>query len=139
MVWHSNHRYKTCAQFRANLRQEWENSSTIELKAINSDSDAADGDDSEIVKLMVNYMYHLDYLPAKHDSPNLGTDPSMRPILPVPEEDAQKTGRDHFKTAPKAEVNLIVIHAKVFALAVKYQIDGLRRLAEKNFYTETTD
>jgi hypothetical protein len=76
------------------------------LKAVVDDTDVVDEscDDPEIVKLMIEYFYHFNYLRA---------------------EDA--TG------SPATSKVHLIEHAKVFALAVKYQADGLRELAISKF------
>ncbi|KAM0718908.1 hypothetical protein Q7P37_005980 [Cladosporium fusiforme] len=77
-------------------------SGKLELKAAQSDSDDQDAcDDPEIVKLMIHYFYHLDYLN---------------------DEDAISKNECH-----------LIEHAKTFAIAVKYQVQGLRTIAHAKF------
>lgn len=78
----------------------------IELKAKTGDNDQEnDGcDDPEIVKLMIEYFYHFDYL--------------------------RKLPPDASSAAPKT---YLIEHAKVFSMALKYQADGLCKLATQKF------
>lgn len=67
---------------------------------------------------MVEYFYHFDYLREIESLPNLSRFSPRAPELPS---------------------NVYVIeHAKVFAIAVKYQIDGLRDLAASKFKEAAT-
>lgn len=72
----------------------------IELKATSDDDEQPDPccDDPDIVKLMIEYFYHGDYL----------------------------------REGTSSQVHLIE-HAKVFAMAIKYQAEGLRKLAARKF------
>lgn len=83
-------------------------SGQLELKATQPDSeDSVDAcDDPEIVKWMIHYFYHLDYLNSQSQE-----DPTR---------------------APETEVHLVE-HAKVFAMTIKYQVQGLRNLAASKF------
>lgn len=88
--------------------------------AIESDSGASDDsndiyDDPEIVKLMVQYFYHLDYTPNAGMAAQSVTSATVSTFLPA--------GRPTH----------IIEHARVFAMAVKHQVDGLRALAAANF------
>lgn len=78
----------------------------IELKATTHDAEHADisCDDPEIVKLMIEYFYHFDYL---RDLAAPSTSATPDPFL--------------------------IEHAKVFAMAVKHQADGLGQLAARKF------
>lgn len=83
-------------------------SGQLELKATQSDSDDNDDacDDPDIVKLMMHYFYHLDYLNDQSED----------------------------DSAERAEADVhLVEHAKAFAIATKYQIQGLRTLATSKF------
>lgn len=71
-------------------------------------------DDPEIIKLMVSYFYHFEY----------SVDKSVHVDQPESDDD------EFFITRPALEA---VTHAKVFAAAIKYQVDGLRDLAVENF------
>jgi hypothetical protein len=127
-------------------------SGVIELKAARSDGETSgeDGevyDEPEIVKLMVEYFYHFDYL--------CDTDSISHPTASPPP--AAKTARQSFakKKVKRKDVRIrlpppadqtqqppsqtyIIEHAKVFAIAVKYQIDGLRDLAASKFKDAAT-
>ena len=100
-------------------------SGVIELKTAESDhATSNDGEDAydepEIVKLMVEYFYHFDYL--------RGTDSEL---VQVSASDLQ--------SPPQLPSQVYLIeHAKVFAIAVKYQIEGLRELAVSKFHTAAT-
>lgn len=78
----------------------------IELKEISDDSEHSDDscDAPEIVELMIEYFYYFDYL---------------RTI----------SAATSFTTGPTS----LIKHAKVFAMAIKYQADGLRALAIEKF------
>lgn len=78
----------------------------LTLKAISDDAENKDDscDDPEIVKLMIEFFYHFDYLRT-----------------PAP------------ASTPATATSFLVEHARVFAMAIKYQIDGLRQLAAKKF------
>lgn len=71
-------------------------------------------DDPEMVKHMVSYFYNLKYSCGDNTNPSDDTN-----------ENDDSTAFDF-----RAE---ILTHAKMFALAVKYQIDGLRDFAAKCF------
>jgi hypothetical protein len=120
---------------------------TIELKAIEADSDDPDDacDDPEIVKLMVGYFYHLDYFqdtsevseqtvievsdspaPQKKKQRRAAPAKRTRATMSVPSQVATPSG-------PKVH---LIEHAKVFAMAVKYHVDALRDLAVAKFKIE---
>lgn len=102
----------------------------IELKASDADSDAEDAcDDPEIVKLMVEYFYHLDYLrttTSTDETGNQGSPSSSRSC----KDNAGSPVPSDFKLLPHVH---LIEHAKVFAIAVKYQVDALRDLAAEKF------
>lgn len=77
----------------------------IELKATSGGAEGADDccDEPEIVELMIEYFYHFDYLRTAASPSSANGKPSLTK------------------------------HAKVFAMAIKYQVDGLRALAVKKF------
>lgn len=75
----------------------------IELKATSDDADYS-CDEPEIVELMIEYFYHFDYL---RTAAAVSSSVNRKPFL--------------------------IKHAKVFAIAIKYQADGLRALAVKKF------
>jgi hypothetical protein len=78
-----------------------------------SDVDYLVCDDPEMVEHMVSYFYNLKYS-------CINTNPT----------DDTNESDDSTTFNPRAE---ILTHAKVFAIAVKYQIDGLRDFAAKCF------
>lgn len=140
-------------KFSVNLRQEGE-FGTIELDAIDSDTEDATNnfcDDPKIVKLMIDYFYHLDYLPDDSDDGSVQLPPFTREEYLVKLNEATKkkvqwkntlssvetSDKPRFQSArPKS---FIVEYAKVFATAVKCQADGLRHLAASKFRYETTE
>ena len=155
------------AELSIDLRQEGE-SGTIELKAIQNDSEEsgeADDfcDDPEIVKLMVDYLYHFDYLPTANDvGAQLPIAVATTPVVDGDSEPDWRAIRSRMKARPvqkripppplatdytpprptpkkttttatsKSRV-YVIEHVKVFAMAVKYQVDGLCDLAAAKF------
>lgn len=134
----------------ANIRQEGK-TGTIELKAIDPDSDEPEDacDDPEIVKLMVGYFYHLDYLYEN----NAATTPA---VIEVPDSPAPPPKKKARKTAPAKRTRAstsapieamppagpkvhFIGHAKVFAMAVKYHIAALQNLATQKFKAEVAE
>jgi hypothetical protein len=98
---------------------------------------------------MVDYFYHLDYLP--NDG---GDDEAVKHSAITREQyleklsDARKKQEDwedalsHVDATdspPARPKSFLVEHAKVFATAVKYQVDGLRQLAVLKFKHLTTE
>lgn len=85
----------------------------INLKAIGSDQEDDDSacDDPEAVKLMIHYFYHLDY--------QAGFTSDVTRLL-----------QQHPRLLPDGDE---LMHAKLFAAAVKYQIPALRNLAAAKF------
>lgn len=83
----------------------------IELKALEDDTGAHDDacDDPEIVRLMIEYFYHFDY---EHGC-------------------TRSCGSNVF--SPVISPESMLDHAKVFAIAIKYQVSGLRNLAMAKF------
>jgi hypothetical protein len=73
-------------------------------------------DDPEIIKLMIQFLYNLDY------------DESL--CRKASETDQADDAKSSTLTGPQVDM---LTHAKVFATAIKYQIDGLRDLAEGKF------
>ena len=126
----------------------------IELKTVQSDGEtSAEGDDiydePEIVKLMVEYFYHFDYLRNTESLPHPTA--KLPPNARTTESSSatQTAKREHIRvrlpppTLQSQQHELpsqgyIIEHAKVFAIAVKYQIDGLRGLAAAKFKDAAT-
>ena len=73
-------------------------------------------DDPEIVRLMIEYFYLFDYGTQLSDG----------------------TSASAVASPPLNVKSYIIEHAKVFAMAVKYQADGLRELAAAKFKTNVT-
>ena len=135
----------------------------IELKAVDETSSADDAcDEPELVKLMMKYFYHCDYdakgtraLPevlAEVDTiaqeEELWTfnsqatrkkkkrrDTRSQDKAPVQAESELFSFGDHGEvSAELVEVlDEMTVHAKLFALAVKYHVDALRDLATEKF------
>lgn len=141
--------WKRCA----NVRQEGE-SGIIELKAIESVAETNEVDDvcddPEIVKLMVEYFYHFDYLPGAHDrlehsAPKKNAVEQIDRLAGLTSQDIASEGDGDLSAEtlanshppPAGQQNYIIEHAKVFAMTVKYQVDGLRQLARSKFFDET--
>ena len=109
----------------------------IELKTAQSDGETSpEGDDvfdePEIVKLMVEYFYHFDYLGGADPVPVLATSFQGYAV-------AQMSVLNLQFPQPSVPPQVYIIeHAKVFAIAVKYQIDGLRDLAASKFKDAAT-
>lgn len=125
---------------------------TIELKAVDSHSDDPEDacDDPEIVKLMVRYFYHLDYL--HDDNENEAAEEAVIEISdsPAPPKKKAKKSAPAKKTQaskpaptqaapPSAPKVHLLEHAKVFAMAVKYHVDALRDLAAQKFKAEVEE
>ncbi|KAM0708098.1 hypothetical protein Q7P35_004747 [Cladosporium inversicolor] len=92
-------------------------SGTFSLGAAQDGADTSDGcDDPEIVKLMIEYFYLFGY----------GGD--FSDVIP---------DQDHASPSTISKSYLIE-HAKVFAMAVKHQADGLSELAAAKFKTAVT-
>jgi hypothetical protein len=115
------------------------------LKATESDIDDANDvcDDPEIVKLMVEYFYNSDYLRDADErlkSAALTSDNHADSVHEDSEKQTYVTPGALLKRKAMisgAQPNHIIEHAKLFAMAVKYQIKGLRQLAEAKFMDET--
>ena len=141
------------------LTNSWQEgqSGVIDLKSIESNAERTDEDgdvcdDPEIVKLMVQYFYHFDYSPTADpvSAPASSTEIAatitktkpirdrgniMTPLTnmrPRPIFEARQSAIFPPSVTPRSQVH-IVEHAKVFAMAVKYQVNGLRDLATLKF------
>lgn len=144
--------YLAAGESATDSRQEG-SSGTIELKAIQKDaeysSEAEDVcDDPEIVKLMVEYFYHYDYLRNPDPVP---VQDDVQPAIPsVPTFQSAQSNAYAVLTAfssgqygnanpvapvssPRRSQVYIIEHAKVFAMAIKYQVEGLQDLAAAKF------
>lgn len=127
-------------------------SGIIELKAIKDDAVDQDDvcDDPEIVKLMIEYFYHFDYTEGcgsalgscgKLNKEKQTVVPSKRVREQTPSVDNDNDDEDTAASvadatpAPISSVHsaTMVEHAKLFAMAVNYQVDGLRDLAVSKF------
>jgi hypothetical protein len=102
------------------------------LKAKEDDSDDEDAcDDPEIFKLMIEYIYHFDYL--------RGID-----FGPAENKKRAQTGKPATSALgdaahpPQDLQTWILEHAKVFAMAVKYRVAGLGGLAAAKFKEAVT-
>ncbi|KAK3290210.1 uncharacterized protein B0H64DRAFT_349875 [Chaetomium fimeti] len=80
-------------------------------------------DDPQLVHIMVHYLYHFDY-DTKPQDKGIGFDGSV-------------TNRDETDTNEPV-TNVLVTHAKVYALAEKYLIRGLKVVAQRHFKAATT-
>lgn len=117
--------------------------STVELKAVASDSDEDDScDDPEIVKLMVEYFYHLDYFredriaerkPTVDDQVSPGLAAHSRFKIPARRKRKAKSVSPFPASAQGAPKTRLVEHAKLIAVAVKDQVEALKRLVVQKF------
>ena len=135
----------------ANSEQEGK-TGTIELKTTEADSDNPEdvSDDPEIVKLMVGYFYHLDYLKGTDMTlDGIATEELDGPVTKKKKKTtrqsapAERTRASMLATSQVAQpsgpkVHLIE-HAKVFAMAVKYHVDALKDLATQKFKVEVAE
>ena len=100
----------------ANNQQEGE-TGVVELATAPDGADSSGVyDDPEIVKLMIEYFYLFDYGVQLSDA--------------TPDQ-------DHASPSTTSK-SYLVEHAKVFAMSVKYQADGLRELAAAKFKDAVT-
>lgn len=154
--------YSSCCEHsqtkRADSRQQGL-SGTIKLKAIQKDSEYSSEaedvcDDPEIVKLMVEYFYHYDYL---RDADHVPVQDDVQPTIPpgLGYQSAQSNANAALialsngqygnanlvahanpvapVSSPRQSKVHIIEHAEVFAMAVKYQVESLRDLAAAKF------
>ncbi|KAI7457853.1 hypothetical protein KC351_g18463 [Hortaea werneckii] len=112
---------------------------TLHLKAIGDDEDDEACDDPEAIKLMVYYFYHLDYTATIDSTASPLNTPETKSARVMPTPKGQKVNKASsrlttFRTlASSSRDSDMVMHAKVFAAAVKYQIAALSKLAAKKF------
>ncbi|KAI7625695.1 WD40 repeat-like protein, partial [Hortaea werneckii] len=112
---------------------------TIRFKAIGDDEDDEACDDPEAIKSMVHYFYQLDYTATIASNTSSSNTPGTNfasedpPVL-------KGKGFRHLATLSTARTSAcrfcdgdMVMHAKVFAAAVKYQVAALCKLAAKKF------
>ena len=134
----------------ANSEQEGK-TGTIELKTTEADSDNPEdvSDDPEIVKLMVGYFYHLDYLKGTDmtldgiateelDGPATKKKKTTRQSAPAKWTRASMLATSQVAQPSGPKVHLIE-HAKVFAMDVKYHVDALKDLATQKFKVEVAE
>ncbi|KAK5123679.1 hypothetical protein LTR85_002315 [Meristemomyces frigidus] len=119
---------------------------SIELKAVGSgDGDDEACDDPEAVKLMVHFFYHLDYsADALAIAPSPPTvDNAFGGVTTSYKGKKKKRIVTHgwgesvddaptAPTSPSTDGNMLM-HAKVFAAAVKYRVPALKDLAAEKF------
>jgi hypothetical protein len=81
---------------------------------------------------MVYFFYHFDYLPdAEPPSPTVEDTATASDDEPITTQgSASATVQASVASPPRVH---IIEHARVFAMAVKYQVDGLRALAAAKF------
>ncbi|WPH05107.1 Hypothetical protein R9X50_00800800 [Acrodontium crateriforme] len=114
------------------------------LQSVDPD-DYTSWDDPETIKHMVYYFYHTDYQidkpnitqmsPSPRKSKRVKTSharPTRRRILFEEEDDDDDDDDDEPEQSPLPSHDA-VIHAKVFAAAVKYGVPGLKTLAALKF------
>lgn len=107
----------------------------MKARQTEDDDSESDCDDPEIVKLMMHYLHHLNYL-ANDDTPNHPvTGPCGLP--PASDFDVRpKKGRKAKKRWSSPETTHLIEHAKLFAMASKYGIDAFQRLTVGKFRIE---
>jgi len=121
----------------------------ITLKAIGSEDGDETCDDPEAIKHVVNFFYHLDYVvnPATTSTPAppvpevLANPPNglRTPARKLPAKKGKKRPRqsssttESAKAAAEVDADDMVMHAKVFAAAVKYQVSALQTLSAVKF------
>ncbi|RMZ23193.1 hypothetical protein D0859_12773 [Hortaea werneckii] len=119
-------------------RQEGE-TNTIHFKAIDDDDDDEACDDPEAIRLMIHYFYHLDYTAPIASITSPSSTPGNRSpskVAPTPKEPESRASAtlSHIESLPThPNDDDLLMHAKVFAAAVKYQVAALRKLATKKF------
>jgi len=119
----------------ASADQQYEGKTdTITLTAVSADPDADnDGaDEPKMMKLMVDYLYKLDYDVL-----------SSMPVSTLPEMPAesrpatlnmkQRLHRAGIQAIARLGSKAMLVHTKVFALAVKYQMKSMKQLAAQKF------
>ncbi|KAK4989806.1 hypothetical protein LTR66_003126 [Elasticomyces elasticus] len=123
---------------------------TLKSKHEVSEGDKDTADDPEAVRLMIHYFYHLDY-PEDEDGsstrkePPLPTDPESS--SDTDEEFAGYNGEKRFSQSKKNDKYVkarnkgghLVVHAKLYALADKYEVPGLKALSLAKFKASIHD
>lgn len=116
---------------------------TLELKEKQSDSgshsDDDDCDEPEIVKLMMQYFYHFDYLESAIATSNdLHGDNCWDEFSWTSTPATKSSKKSKSKRASQQDSTKVhlIEHAKLFAMAVKYQIVALQRLTIQKFEAE---
>ncbi|KAK3717599.1 hypothetical protein LTR37_005665 [Vermiconidia calcicola] len=109
-------------------------SQTIALKAIGTDDEDDDvaNDDPEAVRLMVDFFYHLDYKADLGDEDFTDKIPTITAEPPSGKKNKRKGIQPPSYQMVK-EYGDLLLHAKVFAAAVKYQVPALKALAASKF------
>ncbi|KAL2166783.1 hypothetical protein VTG60DRAFT_2136 [Thermothelomyces hinnuleus] len=103
-------------------------------------------DDPQTVRLMMHYFYHLDY-PRQREIKHgfLKKSQSTNPKSDVVTNPSSTSGKTSNKTPKSAysipppqgfEVPNLTIHARLYALAEKYDVQGLKALALEKFKEE---
>lgn len=95
---------------------------------------------------MVEYFYHFDYLrnlSGVQSKEAEGPTPSKKPKIAPKNTRAQAASPapvapSSSGSQPRAERIFMIEHAKVFAMAIKYQVDGLQSLALARFISSVT-
>lgn len=104
-------------------------------------------DDPQAVDLMLQYLYHLDYVLPPAEEENLPNASGNKPVAKVslyPHTVLYDFRKGNMRAVPivrnttacKPTPHHLVVHAKVFALAEKYAITGLYSMAKSNFQGE---
>lgn len=117
----------------------------IRLKAISSDQtedENAACDDPDIVEDMIYYFYHLEYI-SHYSAPADALPITVIPLSSGSSKAARRRDKKRDQEAARtlsvagsssvANVGNIVHHAEMFAIAVKYQIISLQKVATSRF------
>nr|POF07040.1 kelch-like protein 41b [Quercus suber] len=115
---HSDYFRVVCTKFKQESRTNW-----IKLKAIGDDpNNKNDGDEPDCIKLMVEYFYSFEY---DFGDAHVEIDADTR----------RASYLEKWKLQGKcpAAFGRLLMHAAVFATAVKYRVTGLQAMAADNF------
>jgi len=101
------------------------------------------GDDPKAIELMLHYLYRLDY-PQQQQEPQQGThssSPGVGADLETSIASSKKQRKmlkavSHHADRKIPKTSNLLIHAKMYALGEKYDIQGLKDLALGKFLTE---
>ena len=103
-------------------------------------------DDPAIVRLMIHFFYHLDYIPVTSPEPggssnikretSADVDDGENDQRPSKHRKLDKSGTKVEETAKEKPASFLSTHAKFYALGEEYGIKGLKSLATEKFDCE---